>query len=137
MTMDKELDQYLDDNDPLTTMDEEKYRMNAGRVHAQFEEKMRREGSKLRFAQDLIALFRYFMDPDVSWQKKTFVVAALVYFILPLDTIPDVAPIVGYLDDFGVILAVTSFMSAELEPYYSAQAPAPAATEDDDDIDFS
>jgi uncharacterized membrane protein YkvA (DUF1232 family) len=98
---------------------------------------MRKGGKNLRFAQDLIALFRYFMDPDVAWQKKTIVVTALLYFILPIDAIPDFTPFIGFLDDFGVIMAVTAFMSKELEPYYSTQMLRAQGADDlTEDIEF-
>lgn len=117
--MDKELDQLFEDFDISGAEDETIYRRQAHQVNDQFEAKLERMGKKMRFAQDLIALFRYFMDANVAWQRKTIVVAALLYFISPIDAIPDLAPFVGYLDDFGVILAVTKYMSNELAPYYS------------------
>jgi len=116
--MDKELDLLFEDYDLGGDMDEERYQINADKVARGFEEKMNKVGEKLRFAQDLIALFRYFRDGDVAWQKKTIVVAALLYFILPIDAVPDLVPFVGYLDDFGVIAAVTAYLSAELKAYY-------------------
>ena len=122
--MDKELDQFFEDYDLEGAEDEEEYQRQARIVTEQFEEKLERVGKKLRFAQDLVALFRYFMSADVSWQRKSVIVAALVYFISPIDAIPDFAPILGYLDDFGVILAVTKFMADELKPYYpNVEAP--------------
>jgi uncharacterized membrane protein YkvA (DUF1232 family) len=45
----------------------------------------------------------------------------LVYFISPIDAIPDIAPLVGYLDDLGVITAVIKFLGSELIPYYDAK----------------
>lgn len=35
---------------------------------------------------------------------KVQIVGALIYFISPLDAIPDYLPIVGYSDDMGVLL---------------------------------
>jgi uncharacterized membrane protein YkvA (DUF1232 family) len=42
----------------------------------------------------------------------------LIYFISPIDTIPDIAPLVGYLDDLGVITALIKYLGSELIPYY-------------------
>jgi len=120
--MDKELDQFFEGYNISGTEDEEVYLKQSEQVSGQFEEKFERVGHKLRFAQDILALFRYFMDDSVAWQRKTIVVAALLYFISPIDAIPDLVPFVGYLDDFGVIIAVTKFMSHELAPYYIASA---------------
>ena len=118
--MDKELDELFEDYELGAETDEERYEAQARMVRENFESKMERVGGKLRFAQDLIALWRYFLDSDVPWLRKAVVVGALVYFISPIDTIPDFAPIVGYLDDFGVIVAVTKYMSDELKQYYPA-----------------
>jgi|GEM_PF-1371560 len=53
------------------------------------------------------ALLAYFRDPSASVLGKLFVLAAVVYVICPVDLVPDV-PIVGWLDDLGVMgLAVT------------------------------
>src|SRR5262245_6855324 len=59
--------------------------------------------SIFKILSHLKALKRYMMDKDVKWYRKSVVVAALVYFIAPLDAIPDFTPIAGFLDDFGVI----------------------------------
>lgn len=81
-------------------------------------EKVERVGKKISFAKDLMALYRYMIDSSVSWYRKSIVIAALVYFISPIDVIPDLAPLFGYLDDLGVITAVLKFLGSELIPYY-------------------
>lgn len=80
--------------------------------------KVERVGQKISFAKDILALYNYFIDPKVSWHRKTIVVAALVYFISPIDAIPDIAPLFGYMDDLGVITALMKFLGSELIPYY-------------------
>lgn len=42
---------------------------------------------------------------------KIAIFGALAYFILPADLIPDVIPLVGYSDDFGVLSAVLKELS--------------------------
>lgn len=80
--------------------------------------KLEKVGKRISFAKDVKALYRYMVDPTVQWYRKSIVVAALVYFISPIDAIPDIAPLVGYLDDLGVIAAVIKYMGSELIPYY-------------------
>jgi len=122
--MDRELDQYFEDYDLEKINTESQYRRQSETVANQFEKKLEDATGKIRFAQDVVALFRFFRDADVPWQKKAIVVAALLYIIIPFASIPDIAPFVGYLDDMGVILAVIKFMGAELRPYYpTAQEP--------------
>ncbi len=81
-------------------------------------EKVERVGKRISFAKDILALYNYFVDPHVTWHRKSIVVAALVYFIAPIDTIPDIAPLIGYLDDLGVITALMKYLGSELIPYY-------------------
>ncbi len=75
-------------------------------------------GKKISFAKDVVALYNYMKDKYVPWYRKTIVVGALIYFISPIDTIPDLTPLVGYLDDLGVITAVIKFLGNEIKAYY-------------------
>lgn len=50
-------------------------------------------------------LWCYFRDPEVSFAIKTMAGLALLYFIVPIDVIPDTTPMIGYVDDFAVMSA--------------------------------
>lgn len=82
--------------------------------------KLEKSGKRISFAKDILALYRYMKDPFVRWYRKAIVVAALVYFIVPIDTIPDLIPFFGYLDDLGVITALLKYLGSELIDYYPA-----------------
>lgn len=56
------------------------------------------------------ALVRYFRDPGASVAGKLLVLAAVLYVISPVDLIPDVLPVVGWLDDIGVMGLAVAFM---------------------------
>ncbi len=98
----------------------EEYEPKAEYVEENLWYKLEKVGKKISFAKDIMALFRYLQDSFVSWHRKAIVIAALIYFISPIDTIPDVAPLFGYLDDLGVITALLKFLGSELIPYYEA-----------------
>lgn len=98
---------------------EEKYYIGAERVDERLWEKLERIGKKISFTKDIAALYSYMTDERVAWYRKSIVVGALIYFISPIDTIPDLAPLFGYLDDLGVITAVLKYLGSELIPYYS------------------
>lgn len=87
-------------------------------VEEQLWVKLEKVGKKISFAKDLVALYRYLVDGGVSWHRKAIVAAALIYFIVPIDAIPDLAPLFGYMDDLGVIMATLKFLGSELIPYY-------------------
>jgi len=82
--------------------------------------KLEKGGKRISFARDIVALYNYMKDPLVRWHRKVIVVAALIYFIVPLDTIPDLTPLFGYLDDLGVITALLKYLGSELKSYYPA-----------------
>lgn len=50
----------------------------------------------------LPGIFRFFRDREASLAGKAFVVLAIGYIVFPADAVPDVLPIVGWLDDLGV-----------------------------------
>ena len=82
--------------------------------------KLERAGKKISFAKDIMALYKYMKDSFVGWHRKAIVIAALIYFISPVDAIPDLTPLFGYLDDLGVISALLKFLGSELIPYYDS-----------------
>ena len=60
------------------------------------------------------ALFLYYAaqrEETPVWAKTT-VYGALAYFISPIDAIPDITPVIGYVDDLGVLAAAVSAISA-------------------------
>ncbi|CUU07147.1 Uncharacterized membrane protein YkvA, DUF1232 family [Candidatus Thermokryptus mobilis] len=87
-------------------------------VEKNFWSKLASVKGKVGFKRDLIALYKYMKDPQVPLIKKAIVIFALIYFILPLDSIPDISPIVGFLDDIGIVAMVIKYLSKEIEPYY-------------------
>ncbi len=40
---------------------------------------------------------------DVSWKTIVVVTGAILYFVSPLDAIPDITPALGFMDDLGVL----------------------------------
>ncbi len=121
--IDKERDldtNYLDDLDDLDfggSSEEDSFE-KIEYVESNIWTKLEAVGKKISFAKDILALVNYMRDSYVSWHRKAIVVGALIYFISPIDAIPDLAPLFGYLDDLGVITALLKFLGSELIPYY-------------------
>lgn len=70
------------------------------------------------------ALILYFClkDPDTPKEAKACIIAALGYFIVPLDAIPDIIPGVGFSDDLGVIALALAMVAAHIKPEHRQQA---------------
>lgn len=68
-------------------------------------------------------LLQYIMKSnDVPLKAKLIISAALGYFILPVDFIPDFAPMLGFADDLGVLLLVLKQMASNVTPEIKSQA---------------
>ena len=68
-------------------------------------------------------LLHYLMKSnDVSLKAKLILSAALGYFILPIDFIPDFAPLLGFTDDLGVLLLILRQMAVHITPEIKKQA---------------
>ncbi len=54
---------------------------------------------------------------DVPVGSIIAVVSALIYFVSPIDLVPDVIPVLGKLDDAGVILVCLKLVQNDLDAY--------------------
>ncbi|MEO5760675.1 MAG: DUF1232 domain-containing protein, partial [Vicinamibacteria bacterium] len=72
----------------------------------------------------VIALMR---NPRVSKLPKFLVVGAIFYLLMPVDLIPDVAPVIGWLDDIAFLIgAFTLLFGSAPKPPAGQPASAPA-----------
>ena len=61
-------------------------------------------------------LYYLFKEKSVPVASKSVIAAALAYFILPADSIPDITPIIGYSDDLGILLVSLSHLMKYVTP---------------------
>jgi len=71
------------------------------------------------------SFFRYMRDKRVPLWRKLAGVFAVLYFVSPVDALPDILPILGWLDDVGVLSAVAFFMVREVQRYREVEAGLP------------
>ena len=68
-------------------------------------------------APDLFHLLcRLTLDKDVPVEYKVKLGIAIVYFISPIDLIPDFIPIFGYLDDIAVTAYILNNILSNMDP---------------------
>ena len=77
---------------------------------------------RLSFLEKLRLLWLAFIDKRTPTFAKVIVILGLLYGISPIDLIPDVVPVVGLVDDLGVLIFVlvlflrmTRFVRRELQ----------------------
>lgn len=98
-------------------------------VREGFVAKARRSLSHLPLAHETVALYFCLLDPKTPFWVKGTAAAALAYFILPLDAIPDLLPLAGLSDDAGVLAAALTAVSAHITDEHRARAKAWMAAE--------
>ncbi|HET8630802.1 MAG TPA: YkvA family protein [Thermomicrobiales bacterium] len=64
-------------------------------------ERWRRRARRLK--REVYALYLACKDPRVPWYARLLVGGVVAYAFSPLDLIPDVIPVLGYLDDMVLI----------------------------------
>jgi len=86
---------------------------------------------QLRNGLDAIAAaWRFFFDPHASLALKLLFLLSAVYVLTPADLVPDVLPVVGWLDDLGVAAIAAAFLLRTIRPYRTA-APEQAGVRDE------
>ncbi|MET0314052.1 MAG: YkvA family protein [Hansschlegelia sp.] len=78
---------------------------NFERVKRDFWPTLRRVARSVPFAEDAVAAYYCAFDRETPFHVRATLVAALAYFILPFDAVPDFIPIAGFVDDAGVLAA--------------------------------
>lgn len=69
-----------------------------------------------------LTLYCAFRDADTPRWAKAVVMAALAYFVLPFDAVPDFIPGVGYVDDAGVLAAALAAIASNVKQSHRDQA---------------
>jgi uncharacterized membrane protein YkvA (DUF1232 family) len=108
--------------DPKKALVPAAVRVNEQRVTRGFWPKIRRVAAKAPFAADALSLWWCAKDPATPNSAKGMMFAALAYFVLPTDAIPDILPAVGLTDDAAVIAAVIAIIGRNLKPKHKAEA---------------
>jgi uncharacterized membrane protein YkvA (DUF1232 family) len=72
--------------------------------------------------EDFVAAYYCAMDPATPTRVRGMLLAALAYFILPFDLIPDMTPAFGFTDDAALLVAVIGLVSSHITPTHRAAA---------------
>lgn len=54
---------------------------------------------------------------EVPWKTMMIVLGAVIYFVNPLDLLPDLVPVAGLTDDFGVLVWVYNSLGNEIQKF--------------------
>ncbi|MBC8037856.1 MAG: DUF1232 domain-containing protein [Rhizobiales bacterium] len=84
------------------------------RVKQGFWPKLARVLAGLPFAEDVVAAYYCAFDPATPRKAKGILVAALAYFILPLDVVPDFILGLGFTDDMAVLFTAVNMIRTHM-----------------------
>jgi uncharacterized membrane protein YkvA (DUF1232 family) len=74
------------------------------------------------FMEDVVAGYYCALDRETPLRAKGILLAALGYFVLPVDSIPDVILGLGFTDDVAVLTAALAAIRAHLKPAHRLAA---------------
>ena len=104
--------------------DDKRFAQDEETVRRGFWPKFRRFAAKLPFAEDLLTAYYCAFDRDTPLQVKAALLAALAYFILPFDFIPDMLPVIGFADDAAVLATAIRMVAGHITPAHREAARA-------------
>ncbi|MEL6665326.1 MAG: YkvA family protein [Pseudomonadota bacterium] len=76
--------------------------------------KLLRVAGRIPFADDLASSYYCAVDPETPIKVKMVLFAALGYFVLPVDAIPDVVTGLGFTDDATVLATALGIVGAHI-----------------------
>lgn len=100
------------------------HKLNEERVKKHFWPKIRKVAARIPFAADLMAVYYCARDPATPVTAKGVLVAALAYFVMPFDAVPDVLLGIGFTDDAAVLAAAVAIIGKHLKQRHKDQALA-------------
>lgn len=80
----------------------------------EFEEKLQKVGSIGPFISQLKNMYEKFRLTKDTTRELALIGSALIYFILPVDVIPDYIFPIGYIDDASAVQIVTNLLSIKI-----------------------
>ncbi len=93
-----------------------------GALRRSFWRKLRRVAAQIPFTEDLLAAYYCAFDRDTPLPVKATLAGALAYFILPVDAIPDVLPVIGFTDDAAVLATAIQMVANHIRPVHRQAA---------------
>lgn len=88
------------------------------RVRQGFWKKLRRQAASVPFAQEATAAYFAAFDRGTPLKVRATLLAALAYFVLPVDAVPDVFPVLGFTDDAAVLATAVRLISDHILPHH-------------------
>lgn len=94
----------------------------ARRVRKHFWKTLKKAAGRIPFTEDLVASYYCALDPKTPARVRAILLAALAYFVLPFDFVPDLLVGIGFTDDIAVLMAALASVRKHITPAHYAAA---------------
>lgn len=98
----------------LTPGDRDRNREREERVRGQFWRTAKRAARQVPFMEDVVAAYYCALDTRTPTRVRGILLAALAYFVLPTDFIPDFIFGLGFTDDVAVLTAAITALRSHI-----------------------
>lgn len=106
----------------LTVSDPDRVERDERLVRRRFWQKLRANLHRIPFLEEVLAAYFCATDPATPYRAKAILLAALAYFVLPVDAVPDWLLIAGFTDDAAVLAAAVQTVRTNLTPAHWQRA---------------
>lgn len=68
----------------------------------------------------LLRMLRSYINGEyrhIPWKSLLMIIGALIYFLMPIDLIPDIIPVAGLADDISIIFLVFGSINEDIEGF--------------------
>ncbi len=94
--------------------DDDRQEKREKNVREKFWATTKRAARKVPFMDEVVAAYFCALDPATPTKVRGILLAALAYFVLPLDLLPDFLAFVGFSDDIAVLTVALSAVSSNI-----------------------
>ncbi|WP_420393791.1 YkvA family protein [Acuticoccus sp.] len=92
------------------------------KVRSRFWPTLRKAARHIPFSRELAAAYYCALDPAVPLRVRATLLGALLYFVTPLDAVPDFILAIGFGDDVTVLLGAITLVAAHITDRHRERA---------------
>lgn len=94
----------------------------ARRVRAGFWRTAKLAARRIPFMEEVVAAYFCALDERTPRRVRAMLLAALAYFVLPFDAIPDFLAVIGFTDDVAVLTAAITAIRPHIRKVHRVAA---------------
>ncbi|PYB74061.1 YkvA family protein [Rhizobium wuzhouense] len=102
--------------------DEETQQKQEEKVRRRFWPTFRKAARQIPFSRDVAAAYYCAIDRETPLRVRGILLAALGYFVLPIDAVPDVLAVIGFTDDIAVLTTAFALINRHIKERHYEEA---------------